>query len=70
MLNSIIDTFINLDDESKDKLLIILSNVINPIKIYLIVVILLLLIICFTNYYFMRNIINLQNNQISNISSI
>ena len=56
MLNSIIDTFLNLDDTSKDKLLNILSNVINPIKIYLIVVILLLLVMCLTNYYIFRNL--------------
>lgn len=61
MLNSIIDTFLNLDDTSKDKLLNILSNVINPIKIYLIVVILLLLVMCLTNYYIYRNLSNLFN---------
>ena len=33
MLNSIIDTFLNLDDSNKDKLLNVLSNIINPIKI-------------------------------------
>lgn len=59
MLNSIIDTFLNLDDTSKDKLLNILSNVINPIKIYLVVVILLLLVMCLTNYYIFRNLSNL-----------
>jgi len=63
MLNSIIDTFLNLDEPSKNKLLNILSNVINPIKIYLIVVILLLLIMCLTNYYIFRNLSNL--NKIS-----
>ncbi len=61
MLNSIIDTFINLDEPSKDKLLNILSNVINPIKIYLIAVILLLLIMCLTNYYILKNFNNLKN---------
>lgn len=58
MLNSIIDTFLNLDEPSKNKLLSVLSNVINPIKIYLIVVILLLLIICVTNYYIFRTLSN------------
>ncbi len=61
MLNSIIDTFINLDEPSKNKLLNILSNVINPIKIYLIVVILLLLIMCLTNYYIFRNLSQLNS---------
>ena len=56
MLNSIIDTFLNLDEDNKNKLLNILSNVINPIKIYLIVVILLLLVMCLTNYCIFRNI--------------
>lgn len=56
MLNSLIDTFVNLDEPSKNKLLNVLSNVINPIKIYLIVVILLLLIMCLTNYYIFRNL--------------
>lgn len=54
MLNSLIDTFINLDEENKNKLLNILSKVINPIKIYLIVVILLLLVMCISNYYICR----------------
>ena len=61
MLNSLIDTFINLDEENKNKLLNILSKVINPIKIYLIVVILLLLIMCISNYYICRNINTLRN---------
>ena len=61
MLNSIIDTFLNLDDTSKEKLLNILSNVINPIKIYLIVVILLLLVMCLTNYYILRNLSSLSS---------
>ena len=39
MLGSLVDTFLNLDEESKDKLLNVLSKIINPIKIYLIVVI-------------------------------
>ena len=56
MLNSLIDTFINLDEPSKNKLLHILTNVINPIKIYLIVVILLLLVMCITNYYILTNL--------------
>ena len=69
MLNSIIDTFLNLDDQSKDKLLNVLSNVINPIKIYLIVVILLLLVMCLTNYYIFRNLINMKNSvKVSNLS--
>jgi hypothetical protein len=62
MLNSLIDTFINLDEENKNKLLNILSKVINPIKIYLIVVILLLLIMCISNYYICRNINILKNS--------
>ena len=65
MLNSIIDTFLNLDEPSKDKLLNVLSNVINPIKIYLIVVILLLLVMCLTNYYIFRKL-----SSVSNLPSI
>jgi hypothetical protein len=68
MLNSLIDTFLNLDDTNKNKLLTILSNVINPIKIYLIVVILLLLVMCLTNYYIFRNLSKLSNLSISPIS--
>ena len=56
MLGSLVDTFLNLDEESKDKLLNVLSKIINPIKIYLIVVILLLLILCITNYFIYRSI--------------
>ena len=71
MLNSIIDTFLNLDDQSKDKLLNVLSNVINPIKIYLIVVILLLLVMCLTNYYIFRNISNISLlNSVPKVPSI
>ena len=51
MINSVIETFLNLDNEKKDKVMDLLSNFINPIKIYLIVVILLLLIMCVSNYY-------------------
>jgi len=62
MLNSIIDTFLNLDEPSKNKLLNVLSNVINPIKIYLIVVILLLLIMCLTNLSILKKFSILENN--------
>ena len=44
MFNSIVDTFISLDDNKQNKILDIVLKFINPIKIYLIVVILLLLI--------------------------
>ena len=70
MLNSLIDTFLNLDDTNKNKLLNILSNVINPIKIYLIVVILLLLIMCLTNYYIFKNLSKLSNLSISPMSQV
>ena len=59
MLNSIIDTFLNLDDNNKNKVMNILSKIINPIKVYLIVVIFLLLIMCISNYYMCRKIISL-----------
>jgi hypothetical protein len=58
MLNSLLDTFINLDDKNKNKVLGIISNVLNPIKLYLIVVILLLLIMCISNYFLIRKIDN------------
>ena len=51
MLNSIIDTYINLDEPNKSKITKLIVNVINPIKIYLIIVIILLLIIYFTTIF-------------------
>lgn len=64
MLNSFIDTFINLDENNKNKVMNIISKIINPIKFYLIVVIFLLLVICISNYYMCRKFIslNLSNN--------
>ena len=56
MLNSIIDTFINLDEPSKNKVINILGKIVNPIKLYLIVVIFLLLIMCVSNYYLYKKI--------------
>ena len=51
MINSFIDTFINLDEPKKTKLLDIINKFINPIKIYLMIILLLLLIMCVSNYY-------------------
>lgn len=64
MLNSILDNFMNLDESNKKKIMNLISNVISPIKLYLIVVIFLLLIMCISNYYICRKFINLnlQNN--------
>lgn len=64
MLNSLIDTFINLDENNKSKVMNIVSKIINPIKLYLIVVIFLLLIMCISNYYIFRKLssFNLINN--------
>ena len=64
MLNSLIDTFVNLDENNKNKVMDIISKIINPIKLYLILVIFLLLIMCISNYYMCRKIIslNLSNN--------
>jgi hypothetical protein len=64
MLNSLIDTFINLDENNKSKVMNIVSKIINPIKLYLIVVIFLLLIMCISNYYMCRKFssFNLINN--------
>ena len=59
MINSIVDTFINLDDTNKNKVLKIISKIINPIKIYLMVVIFLLLIICISNYHICKVFIGL-----------
>ena len=56
MLNSLIDSFLNLDDKNKNKVMDLISNIINPIKIYLIVVILLLLVMCISNYYMCKKI--------------
>ena len=69
MLSSLIDTFLNLDDKSKNKALGVIFSIINPIKIYLIVVILLLLIMCISNYYICRKINMLSSNIISMYSS-
>ncbi len=64
MLNSLIDSFFNLDESNKNKVINIISKIINPIKLYLIVVIFLLLIMCISNYYICRKLItlNLINN--------
>ena len=64
MLNSLIDTFINLDESNKSKVINIISKIINPIKFYLIVLIFLLLIMCISNYYICRKFmsLNLSNN--------
>lgn len=64
MLNSILDNFMNLDESNKKKLINLVSNVISPIKLYLIVVIFLLLVMCISNYYICRKFmnLNLQNN--------
>lgn len=64
MLNSLIDTFLNLDEKNKNKVFNVISNFINPIKLYLIVVIFLLLIICISNYYICRKFLslNISNN--------
>jgi hypothetical protein len=59
MFNSLIDTFMNLDENNKSKVMNIMSKIINPIKLYLIVVILLLLIMCISNYYLCRKFSNL-----------
>ena len=56
MFNSIIDTFINLDEPSKNKVINILGKIVNPIKLYLIAVIFLLLIMCVSNYYLYKKI--------------
>ena len=64
MLNSLIDTFLNLDETNKNKLMNILTKIINPIKLYLIAIIFLLLVMCISNYYICRKIVslNLINN--------
>ena len=51
MLNKLIDTFVNLDEPNKKKLLDVLSQFINPIKLYLVTIILLLLIMCISNFF-------------------
>jgi len=59
MLNSLVDSFINLDDKNKNKVMNIISKIINPVKLYLIIVILLLLIMCLSNYYMCRKLCNI-----------
>ena len=51
MINSFVDTFINLEDSKKTKIFNVFNRFINPIKIYLMLIILLLLIMCVSNYY-------------------
>lgn len=51
MINSLIDTFINLDEQKKTKVFNMFSSFINPIKIYLMLILLLLLVMCVSNYY-------------------
>jgi hypothetical protein len=70
MLNSIIDTYINLDEPNKSKVTKLIINVINPIKIYLIIVIILLLIMCISNYYVYKSIHNLKSLNINNLTPI
>ena len=69
MLNKIIDTFINLDETNKNKLVDVLSKFVNPIKLYLITIILLLLIMCISNFFLYRkfNDIISSNNTITKI---
>lgn len=64
MLNTLLDNYVKLDDQNKKTVLNLLSNIINPIKIYLTVVIVLLLVISISNYYLYRKISNflIQNN--------
>lgn len=58
MLNSMLDGFLNLDDNNKNKVLDLVSKIISPIKLYLIVVIFLLLVMCISNYYLCRKFMN------------
>lgn len=51
MLSSLVDTFLNLDENNKKLILSHISSILFPIKFYLIIVILLLIIMCITNYY-------------------
>lgn len=64
MFNSLIDNYVNLDEKNKNKLMNIVSKIINPIKIYLIGIIFLLLIMCISNYYICRKFafLNLNNS--------
>lgn len=64
MFNAVLDSFMNLDENNKNKVINLISKIINPIKLYLIVVIFLLLIICISNYYICRQFYNFkfQNN--------
>lgn len=59
MINSMIDYYVNLDENSKNKLNNIVFKFINPIKLYLIVIMFLLLIMCISNYYISKKICNL-----------
>lgn len=59
MISSIVDSFLNLDEDNKTKVIKIISKIINPIKLYLIFIIFLLLIICVSNYYICKKFISL-----------
>ena len=56
MFNSILENFLNLDDKNKNKVMNLISNIISPVKLYLIAIIFLLLVISITNYYMCRKI--------------
>jgi len=66
MINSIIDTFINLDENNQSKLLKYANVIINPIKIYL----LFILILLFTNIILNLNINKLLNKMNNNLIQI
>ena len=56
MLNSILDTFLNLEPDNKKKLLDYANCIINPIKIYLILLIIILISICFFTFSTFREL--------------
>jgi hypothetical protein len=56
MINSIVDTFINLEDDKKDSLFSYVKKFIKPIKIYLAFILLLILIMCVSNFLILKNI--------------
>lgn len=65
MFNSIFETFLDLDDDSKNIILEYLNNFINPIKIYIIILLILLVILIITNIYIYINIDLIKNHLIN-----
>jgi len=57
MFNSLIDSFLDLDEDNKMKLLKYAKVIINPIKIYILLLLLFIIIITYLNFNINKNLI-------------